>query len=162
MKAAAKGRKNQKRSNIAKGKNHRTKKTNKTKTSKTTSSNQPKETKKNNKITLEAEAKPQTEGHQRAFFTSCSPPNGLLKRKSRKPNIRKRGGVQKSMDHKVPWETGILICHPVTSRPLIFPQKEQFHLLVTSRPPIGQLAFWHFISLELRDPWNGGPFRNAP
>ena len=25
---------------------------------------------------------------------------------------------------KVPWKTGMLICHPVTSRPLIFPQKE--------------------------------------
>ena len=27
------------------------------------------------------------------------------------------------MGHKVPWKTGVLICHPVTSR-LIFPQKE--------------------------------------
>ena len=33
---------------------------------------------------------------------------------------------------------------------------------VTSRPPIWQLAFWSLISLELRDPWNGGPSRNAP
>ena len=42
----------------------------------------------------------------------------------REPIIRKRGGVQKSMGHKVPWKIGMLICHPVTSRPLIFPQKE--------------------------------------
>ena len=33
-------------------------------------------------------------------------------------------GVQKSMGHKVPWKTGILIYLPVTSRPLIFLQKE--------------------------------------
>ena len=56
----------------------------------------------------------------------------------------------------------MLICHPVTSRPLICQQKKQFYLPITSRPPIWQLAFWSFISLELRDPWNGGPFRNAP
>ena len=28
------------------------------------------------------------------------------------------------MGHKVPWKTGMLICHLVTSRPLIFTQKE--------------------------------------
>ena len=33
-------------------------------------------------------------------------------------------GVQKSMHHKVPWKTGMLICHPVTSRSLIFLQNE--------------------------------------
>ena len=38
--------------------------------------------------------------------------------------IRKRGGVQKSMGNKVPWKTGVVICHLVTSRPLIFLQKE--------------------------------------
>ena len=40
------------------------------------------------------------------------------------PHIRKRGGVQKSMGNKVPWKTGMLIYLPVTSRPLISPQKE--------------------------------------
>ena len=39
-------------------------------------------------------------------------------------NVRKRGGVQKSMGHKVPLKTGMLICRPVTSQPLIFLQKE--------------------------------------
>ena len=56
------------------------------------------------------------------------------------------------MGHKVPWEIGILICHPVTSRSLIFLQKGavsstcnfatthltacilNFHLPLTSRP----------------------------
>ena len=38
--------------------------------------------------------------------------------------IGKRGGAQKSMGHKVPWKIGMLICHPVTARPLIFLQKE--------------------------------------
>ena len=32
--------------------------------------------------------------------------------------------VQKSMGHKCTWKIGMLICHPVTSRPLIFLQKE--------------------------------------
>ena len=39
-------------------------------------------------------------------------------------NIRKRGGVQKSMGNKVPWKTGVLNHLPVTSRPLISLQKE--------------------------------------
>ena len=52
---------------------------------------------------------------------------------------------------------------PCKLRDHSFPcRKKQFYHLVTSRPPIWQLAFWIFISLELRDPWNGGPFRNAP
>ena len=38
--------------------------------------------------------------------------------------IRKREGVQKSMGNKVPWETGVLIYLPVTSRPVISLQKE--------------------------------------
>ena len=41
-----------------------------------------------------------------------------------KKTIRKRGGVQESMGNKVPWKTGMLFYLPVTSRPLIFPQKE--------------------------------------
>ena len=40
-------------------------------------------------------------------------------------HLRKRGGgVQKSMGHKVPWKTGMLIYLPVTERPLIVLQKE--------------------------------------
>ena len=74
----------------------------------------------------------------------------------------KRGGVQKSMGHKVPWKTGMLICRLVLLDHSFSRRKKQFHLPVTSRPPIWQLAFRSFISLELRDPWNGGPFRNAP
>ena len=42
----------------------------------------------------------------------------------RKKTLRKRGGVQKSMGKKVPWKTGMLISLPVTSRPVIFLQKE--------------------------------------
>ena len=34
--------------------------------------------------------------------------------------VRKRGGVQKFMGHKVPLKSGMLICVPATSRPLIF------------------------------------------
>ena len=30
--------------------------------------------------------------------------------------LRKRGRVQKSMGHKVPWKIVMLICHPVTSQ----------------------------------------------
>ena len=39
---------------------------------------------------------------------------------------RKRGGVQQSisMGLKDPWKIGVLLCHLVTSRPLIFLQKE--------------------------------------
>ena len=55
----------------------------------------------------------------------------------------------------------MLIYLQVTSRPLISCRKKQFYHLVTSRQPIWQLAFWIVISLELRGPWNGGPFRNA-
>ena len=40
------------------------------------------------------------------------------------PGIRKREGVQKSIGREVPWKIGVLICHSVTSRPLICPQKE--------------------------------------
>ena len=76
--------------------------------------------------------------------------------------FRKRGGVQNSMGNKVPWKIGTLIYLPVTSRPLFSCRKKQFYHLVTSRPAIWRLSFWIFISLELRDPWNGGPFRNAP
>ena len=37
-----------------------------------------------------------------------------------------------------------------------------FHFpTVSSRTPIWQRAFWSFSSLELRDPWNRGPCRNA-
>ena len=79
------------------------------------------------------------------------------------PKIFRKRGIQKSMGNKAPWKTGMLIYLPVTSRPLIsLHRKKQFHHLVTSRPPIWQLAFWISISLQLRDPWNGGPFRNAP
>ena len=38
--------------------------------------------------------------------------------------VRKRRGVQNSMGNKVPWKTGMLIYLRVTSRPLIFLQKE--------------------------------------
>ena len=65
------------------------------------------------------------------------------------------------MGHNVPWKIGMLICrlvrlHSLSSR------KQQSYLPVTSQPPIWQLAFWSFISLELRDPWNREPVRNAP
>ena len=68
------------------------------------------------------------------------------------PPFTKCGGIQKSMGHKVPWKTGMLICHPVTSRPRAFLQKKSvlshcnfatthlaacilnFYLPVTSRP----------------------------
>ena len=33
------------------------------------------------------------------------------------PQFRKPAGFQKSMGHKCPWKIGMLICHPVTSRP---------------------------------------------
>ena len=49
------------------------------------------------------------------------------------PKVRKRGRVQKSIGHKIPWKIGMLIYHPVTSRPLIFLQKKKrFYLPVTS------------------------------
>ena len=69
-----------------------------------------------------------------------------------RPPLRKRERVQKSMGHKVPWKTGVPICRPVTSRPLILPQNEgrlspctlatthltafilNFYLPLTSRP----------------------------
>ena len=42
-------------------------------------------------------------------------------------SVRKRGGVQKSMgNNKVTWKTRMLTYLPVTSRPLILPQKEAF------------------------------------
>ena len=50
--------------------------------------------------------------------------------------LSKRRGVRKSMGHKVPWKTWRLICHLVTSRPLISCRKKEFYLPVTSRPPI--------------------------
>ena len=37
------------------------------------------------------------------------------------------------MGHKVPWKIGVLICHPVTSRPLMSCRRK-FYLPVTSRP----------------------------
>ena len=76
--------------------------------------------------------------------------------------FRKQGGVQKSMGHKRSTEDWDANLSPVTLRLLIFPQNEAVCLPVTSRPPIWQPAFQSFISLELRDPWNGGPFRNTP
>ena len=54
-----------------------------------------------------------------------------------KSRFRKHRGVQKSMGHKVPWKTGMLLCHPVTLQPLnFFCSKKQFYLPVTLRPPI--------------------------
>ena len=41
-------------------------------------------------------------------------------------------------------------------------RKKQFYLIATSRPPVWQLAFSHFISLYLRDLWNGGPSCTTP
>ena len=41
------------------------------------------------------------------------------------PNLRKRGGVQKSIGQRVPWKIGMLIYLPVTSPPLISLQKKQ-------------------------------------
>ena len=63
------------------------------------------------------------------------------------------------MGNKVPCKTGMLIYLPVTSWALISLQKEA--VLSPCNFATTQLAFWIFISLELRDPWNGGPFRNA-
>ena len=48
----------------------------------------------------------------------------------------------------------MLTCHPVTSRPVSLAcRKKQFDLLVTSRPPIWQVAFWICISLKIEDPF---------
>ena len=57
------------------------------------------------------------------------------------------------------WDADLSPCNFTTTHFLA--EKKQFCHLVTSRPPIWQLALWIFISLKLRDPWNGGPFRNA-
>ena len=87
---------------------------------------------------------------------SCGSPiaRGLRSLKDRSPvaaKLRKCGGVQKSMGHKVAWKTGMLVCHPVTSRPLMFPQKEA--VLSPCNFAITYLtAFLSFISLELHDP----------
>ena len=74
---------------------------------------------------------------------------------------RRRGGVQKSMGHKVPWKTGMLICHPVTSRPLISPQKKKAALAQESprqtKPKKGQkekfMNFAHFCVNSGVFPW---------
>ena len=80
-----------------------------------------------------------------------------------KTKIRKRGGESRN-----PWVIKFharLGCWFISLqlRDHSFPcRKKQFYHLVTSQPPIWQPAFWNSISLELRDPWNGGAFRNAP
>ena len=50
------------------------------------------------------------------------------------------------MGHKVLWKTGMLICHPVTSRPLISLQKEAI------LPPCTAVILFLFNPVELRDP----------
>ena len=51
----------------------------------------------------------------------ATPPLGLQRHQA---HFRKRRGVHNSTGNKVPWKTGTLIYLPVTSRPLIFLQKE--------------------------------------
>ena len=66
------------------------------------------------------------------------------------------------MGHKVSWKTGVLICHPVTSRPLIFPQKEAVLSpcnFVTTHLTVSSLNF--HLPLTSR-PMKWGPFRNTP
>ena len=62
------------------------------------------------------------------------------------------------MGHKVPWKTGVLICHLVTLRPLISRRKRLVYLPVTSRPPIRQfhsafLSPLNFATHEVEDPF---------
>ena len=79
---------------------------------------------------------PSFRGKKRTFRTErVSSPQGNLSL-TRKSFLRKRGGALKSMGHKVPWKIGMLTWHPVTSWPLIFPQKEiaMCFLTVSSRP----------------------------
>ena len=73
---------------------------------------------------------------------------------------RKRGGVQKSMGHKVPWRLG---CWYVTLqlRDHAFSHRQkQFYLSVTSRPPRWQLMLWivfspfNFATHEMEDPFD--------
>ena len=76
--------------------------------------------------------------------------------------IKKRGGIQKSMGHKVPWNIGMRICHPVTSRPLIFLQKEAV-LSSCSFATTHLIAFiWHFFLPVTSRPMKWRTFRNAP
>ena len=77
-----------------------------------------------------------------------------------------RQWVQKAMGNKVPWKTGMLLCLPVTSRPLISLRKEAALSPCNFATAHLTACILIFISLELcklknRDPWNGGPFRNA-
>ena len=70
--------------------------------------------------------------------------------------FRKRWGVQKSMGHKVPWKTGMLIYLPVTSWPLISLQTEVVLWPCNFATTHWTACIQNFLSLELRDPWSGG------
>ena len=76
--------------------------------------------------------------------------------------FRKRRGVQNSMGNIVPWETGMLIYLPATSRPLISLQKEAVLSpcnFATSHLTAFILDF--YLPLTSR-PMKRRPFRNAP
>ena len=67
--------------------------------------------------------------------------------------VRKRGRVQKSMGHKVPLETGMLLCRPVTSRRLTFLRKETVLPRCNFATTPGDSLHSEFSSPEkLRDP----------
>ena len=67
--------------------------------------------------------------------------------------LRKRGGVRKFLDHKVPLKIGMLIYLLVTSRPLTVLQKEAFYL-----PVVGSLCSTFYLPVtpathEMEDPF---------
>ena len=80
---------------------------------------------------------------------------------SARENFRKREGVQKSMGHEVPkdWGADLSPCNFATTHFLAGKNVLSPRDLATTHL---KLAFWVFIFLELRDPWNGGPLRKAP
>ena len=68
-------------------------------------------------------------------------------------------GSRNSWVIKITWKIVVLICHPVTSRPLISCRKKQLYLPVKLRDhPFDSLHSEFWSPLKLRNPWNGGPF----
>ena len=89
------------------------------------------------------------------------PQNDIGKMRSGQ-NYRKRGGVHKSMGHEVPWKTGMLICDPVTSRPLIVLQTEAVlspcnfattHSIACTLSDSEFLFPFNFATHEMEDPF---------
>ena len=102
--------------------------------------------------------------HMSWSFESCSAGQDgrtMTKIPSRKTCNTYGSGNAEGPSHKVPWKIEMLICHPVTSQPLISPQKEEVLSPCNFATHLTACILHSYLPLTSR-PMKWGPFRNAP